>query len=238
MPSPSLSSSLIFPSSVAGATLSGTADRYVNWAGALTRTACKIILGAAKRQVIKLNFQPVDHMNIANEWWIKRAMGGGVIHTAPPLQKHCTAGSLCLLLPGKGAETLRLKLCAGSRKITVPKLHHLWNLWAAVQPKATAEHKHITGIFSDFSFQAAHTMYFADRQLIYYTWQKCQAVLAARHITSEQSQGDWRVMSNRTRPADPSCNMDSHLAGQASGTNNKLKMKYWIKQSKAWNERQ
>ncbi|KAJ4947523.1 hypothetical protein JOQ06_009558, partial [Pogonophryne albipinna] len=28
------------PSSVAGATLSGTADRYVNWAGALTRTAC------------------------------------------------------------------------------------------------------------------------------------------------------------------------------------------------------
>lgn len=57
-------------------------------------------------------------------------------------------------------------------------------------------------------------MYFADCQLIYYTWQKCQAVLAARHITSEQSQRDWRVMSNRTRPADPSCNMDSHLASQ------------------------
>lgn len=58
-------------------------------------------------------------------------------------------------------------------------------------------------------------MYFADRQLIYYTWQKCQAVLAARRITSELSQRDWRVMSNRTGPADPSCNMDSHLAGES-----------------------
>lgn len=54
------------PSSVAGATLSGTADRYVNWAGALTRTACKIILGAAKRQVIKLNFRPVDLIGTGN----------------------------------------------------------------------------------------------------------------------------------------------------------------------------
>lgn len=146
-----------------------------------------------------------------------------------------------LVLPpsssGMGDETLRFKLCTGSRKITVPKLHHLWNLWAAVQPKATAEHKHITRIFSDFSFGAAHTMYFADRQLIYYTWQKCQAVLAARRITSEQSQRDWTVMSNRTRPADPSCNMDSHLAEQASRTNNMLKMKYLIN-SQAWDQRQ
>lgn len=54
------------PSSVAGATLSGTADRYVNWAGALTRTACKIILGAAQRQVIKLNFRPVDRISTGN----------------------------------------------------------------------------------------------------------------------------------------------------------------------------
>lgn len=54
------------PSSVAGATLSGTADRYVNWAGALTRTACKIILDAAKRQVIKLNFRPVDLIGTGN----------------------------------------------------------------------------------------------------------------------------------------------------------------------------
>lgn len=61
-------------------------------------------------------------------------------------------------------------------------------------------------------------MYFGDHQLIYYTWQKCQAVLAARHITSEKSKKDWRVMSNRTRPADPSCNMDSHLAGLDSST--------------------
>lgn len=60
---PLLSSS---PSSVAGETLSGTADRYVNWAGALTRTACKIILGAAKRQVIKLNFRPVDLIGTGN----------------------------------------------------------------------------------------------------------------------------------------------------------------------------
>lgn len=77
-------------------------------------------------------------------------------------------------------------------------------------------------------------MYFADCQLIYYTWQKCQAVLAARHITSEQSQRDWRVMSNRTRPADPSHNMDSHLAGQAGRTNNRPK----TIQSKAWDQRQ
>lgn len=137
--------------------------------------------------------------------------------TPPPSLVKTLHSRLALLPPppsslGMGDETLRFELCAGSRKITLPKLHHLWNLWAAVQPKATAAHKHITGIFSDFSFGAAHTMYFADRQLIYYTWQKCQAVLAARHITSEQSQRDWRVMSNRTRPADPSCNMDSHLA--------------------------
>lgn len=54
------------PSSVAGATLSGKADRYVNWAGSLTRTACKIILGAAQRQVIKLNFRPVDLIGTGN----------------------------------------------------------------------------------------------------------------------------------------------------------------------------
>jgi len=82
-------------------------------------------------------------------------------------------------------------------------------------------------------------MYFADRQRIYYTWQKCQAVLAARLITSEQSQRDWRVMANTTRPADPSYNMDSHLAWQASRTNNKLKMKYQISdQSEAWDKGQ
>lgn len=80
-------------------------------------------------------------------------------------------------------------------------------------------------------------MYFADRQLIYYTWQKCQAVLAARHITSEQSQRDWRVMSNRTRPADPSCNMDSYLARRASRTNTELKMKYQMKRSEARDQR-
>lgn len=73
-------------------------------------------------------------------------------------------------------------------------------------------------------------MYFADGQLIYYTWQKCQAVLAARHITPEQSHGDWRVMSNRTRPADPSCNMACHLARPAGSTSNKPKMKYQMKQ--------
>lgn len=89
-----------------------------------------------------------------------------------------------------------------------------------------------------FIWSSTHTMYFADRQLIYYTWQKCQAVLAARHITFEQSQGDWRVMSNRTRPADLSCNTDSHLARPASSTNNKLKMKYRTKPSKAWDQRQ
>ena len=89
-----------------------------------------------------------------------------------------------------------------------------------------------------FIWSSTHTMYFADCQLIYYTWQKCQAVLAARHITSEQSQGDWRVMSNRTRPADPSCNMDSHLVRQASRANSKLKMKYQMKQHKAWDQRQ
>lgn len=50
------------------------------WHLCLTVTGFKIIL-RAWRQVIKLNFQPVDHMNVANEWWIKRAMG--VIH--PPL---------------------------------------------------------------------------------------------------------------------------------------------------------
>lgn len=80
-------------------------------------------------------------------------------------------------------------------------------------------------------------MYFADRQLIYYTWQKCQAVLAARHITSEQSQRDWRVMSNRTRPADPSCNMDSYLARRGSRTNTELKMKYQMKRSEARDQR-
>lgn len=53
-------------SSVAGATLSGRADRYANWAEALTRTACKIILGAAQRQVIKLNFRPVDLIGTGN----------------------------------------------------------------------------------------------------------------------------------------------------------------------------
>lgn len=49
------------------------------WHLCLTVTGFKIIL-RAWRQVIKLNFQPVDHMNVANEWRIKRAMGGGVIH--------------------------------------------------------------------------------------------------------------------------------------------------------------
>lgn len=34
--------------------------------GALTRTACKIILGAAQRQVIKLNFRPVDLIGTGN----------------------------------------------------------------------------------------------------------------------------------------------------------------------------
>lgn len=47
------------------------------WNLCLTVTGFKIIL-RAWRQVIKLNFRPVDHMKVANEWWIKRAMGGGV----------------------------------------------------------------------------------------------------------------------------------------------------------------
>lgn len=47
------------------------------WHLSLTVTGFKIIL-RAWRQVIKLNFRPVDHMNVLNEWWIKRAMGGGV----------------------------------------------------------------------------------------------------------------------------------------------------------------
>lgn len=210
------------------------------WHLCLTVTGFKIIL-RAWRQVIKLNFQPVAHMNVANEWWIKRAMGGGAIHPLSPVK---TLHSRLVLPPPPSSsndgrwDTQVQALRWEQKKITVPKLHHLWNLWAAVQPKATAEHKHITGIFSDFSFGAAHTMYFADRQLIYYTWQKCQAVLAARHITSEQSQRDWRIMSNRTRPADPSCNMDSHLAGHASSTNYKLKMKYGMKKGKAWDQMQ
>lgn len=41
------------------------------WYLSLTVTACKIIL-RAHRQVIKLNFQPVDRMSTAHEWWIKR----------------------------------------------------------------------------------------------------------------------------------------------------------------------
>lgn len=53
------------------------------WHLCLTVTGFKIIL-RARRQVIKLNFQPVDHMNVANEWWIKRAVGGGVISPPPP----------------------------------------------------------------------------------------------------------------------------------------------------------
>lgn len=37
-------------------------------------------------------------------------------------------------------------------------LLRLWNLRAAVQLEATAEHKPFFGIFSDFSFGAEHTM--------------------------------------------------------------------------------
>ncbi len=41
------------------------------WYPSLTVTACKIILHA-HRQVIKLNFRPVDRMSTAHEWSIKR----------------------------------------------------------------------------------------------------------------------------------------------------------------------
>lgn len=48
-----------------------------------------------------------------------------------------------------------------------------------------------------------HTRYRADRKLIYSTWQKCQA---GRRISSELSRRGRTGTSNRTRPADPSCN--------------------------------
>lgn len=59
------------------------------WHLCLTVTGFKIIL-RAWRQVIKLNFQPVDHMNVANESGLKkkRAMGSGVCPPTPVKTLH------------------------------------------------------------------------------------------------------------------------------------------------------
>lgn len=153
----------------------------------------------------------------------------GVIHP-PPLWKHCTASLFCILLL---VGALQWEQKNNSAKATSSM-----EFMSCSSTQGHCGTQTLQGFSPDFSFGAAHTMYFADRQLIYYTWQKCQAVLAARRITPEQSQRDWRVMSNRTRPADPSCNMDSHLAGQASRINNEPKMTYQRRQRKAWAHRQ
>lgn len=171
-------------------------DHYAN--GSLTVTGFKIIL-LAWRQVIKLNFQPVDHMKVAKDGWIKRAMGRGALRgkrsRAPfSVKTRPDHPASCSPLPPQrlGEEDAEVHAQHGeSRKTAVPELHHLWNLWAAVQPRATAEHKHITGIFSDFSFGAADTMYFADCHLFISPGRNGSRFLATRHITSEQSQ--WEI---------------------------------------------
>lgn len=83
---PCLRSSACRPTAMATATALSGWGSLCKWHLCLTVTGFKIIL-RAWRQVIKLNFQPVDHMNGPNEWWIKRAVGeGSRIHPHSPVK--------------------------------------------------------------------------------------------------------------------------------------------------------
>lgn len=71
------------------------------WHLCLTVTGFKIIL-RAWRQVIKLNFQPVDHMNVANERWIKKESNGKRCMSPPPFVK--TLHSQLVLPPSSSRD--------------------------------------------------------------------------------------------------------------------------------------
>lgn len=192
-------------------------DHYAN--GSLTVTGFKIIL-LAWRQVIKLNFQPVDHMKVAKDGWIKRAMGRGALRgkrsrapfsvkTRPDHPASCSPPA-----PPKVGWRRRRGSCSawGEQKNSSARAASSVEFMSCSSTQGHCRTQTHYRDFLRFFIRSSRHNVLCRLPSIHFTWQEWQPIFGNQtyYLWAEPVR-DWWIVSSRTRPTDPGCNCDGHL---------------------------